>query len=472
MRILVLNPPAFRNRDYIREGRCMQTKSSWAALWMPLSLCYIAAVLRKDGHQVKLTDAIASRMNNKSLIRDNASFDPQLIILNTAIPSISGDMECASILKNAFPRVKIAVTGVFPSIYEKEVLAAYPQIDYAIMDEPEWISERLPEIIEGNCSPDTVKGLIFRKGDEIIVNERQDPGANNLDELPFPARDLLDNKKYRLPTNGQKFTLLSVGRGCPSGCIFCIANLYYGRKFRKRSADKIIREIEQCINDFGIRNFLFWGESFTSDPRYGEEICDEIIRSRIKITWSTTSRVDTLNKGLLAKMKQAGCILLGLGIESCDQVVLDNACKGITVEQIGRAVQMTKDAGIKTMGHFIFGLPGDTKESAMSSVRFACKNLDYAQFYAAIPYPHTVLGKMAVENSWIEESDHSKYELTRAVMGNGALSAKEIRKLRDYAYRKFYLRPEMFLQAIREVTSLRAFFSVLNFLKWIKPSRK
>ena len=210
MRILVLNPPAFRNRDYIREGRCMQTKSSWAALWMPLSLCYIAAVLRKGGHQVKLTDAIASRMNNDRIVRDNASFDPQLIILNTAIPSIKGDMECASILKKAFPQVKIAVTGVFPSIYENESLEAYPQIDYAIMDEPEWISERLPEIIEGNCSPESVKGLIFRKGDEIIVNERQNLGANNLDELPFPARDLLDNNKYRLPTNGQKFTLLSV----------------------------------------------------------------------------------------------------------------------------------------------------------------------------------------------------------------------------------------------------------------------
>ena len=472
MKILVLNPPAWKNQDFIREGRCMQTKSSWAALWMPLSLCYIAAVLRDRGHQVKLIDSIAARFNIKKLVKETAVFDPELVILNTAIPSIEGDMNCASILKKTFPGVKIAVTGVFPSIYERESLADYPDIDYAIMDEPEWVSARLPEIVSGNCPLDSVKGLIYRNGNDIIVNGRQDLAANKLDDLPFPARDLLDNNAYRLPTNGQKFTLLNVGRGCSSKCIFCIANLYYGRKFRKRSTENIILEIEHCRNKFGISNFLFWGESFTTDPRYGEEICDEIIMRNINITWLITSRIDTLNQDLLKKMKKAGCILLGLGIESYDQGVLNKACKGVTADQIDRAVQMAKDAGIKTMGHLMFGLPGDTKESAKKSIRFACNNLDYAQFYAAIPYPKTILGKIATENNWIVESDYSRFEQTRAVMGNGILSAKEIMKLRDHAYRRFYFRPKMFIQALREVTSLSSLFSILGFLKWIIPGRR
>ncbi len=471
MKILVLNPPAFRNRDYIREGRCMQTKSSWAALWMPLSLCYITAVLREKGHHVRLIDAIAEKLNIKKLALISESFNPEFIILNTAIPSIEGDMNCASILKKRLPAVKIAVIGMFPTIYESECLVRFSQIDYAVMDEPEWVTSRLTDVIAGNCSPASVKGLIYRIGNDVIVNERQNLAENNPDDLPFPARDLLNNNAYRLPTDGKKFTLLCIARGCPSNCIFCIANIYYGKKFRKRSVENIIQEIEQCINKFDITNFLFWGESFTTDARYGEEICDEIIKKRLKISWSTTSRVDTLNPTLLNKMKEAGCILLGLGIESYEQDVLNIARKGITTSQIDKAVLMTREAGLNTLGHFMFGLPGDTKGSALKSIRFACKNLTYAQFYAAIPYPKTELGRIAGENNWIEESDYSCFELTESVMGNGSLSAKEIKKLRDGAYKKFYFRPKMLLQTMREVTSIASFLSVLNFMNWIMPKK-
>jgi anaerobic magnesium-protoporphyrin IX monomethyl ester cyclase len=471
MNILVLNPPAFRNRDYIREGRCMQTKSSWAALWMPLSLCYVSAVLRESKHNVKLIDAIAERLDNKKLVEIFLSFSPGLVFLNTAIPSIDGDMECAMVLKNTLPSVRVSIIGMFPTLFGGESLERFPQIDFAIMDEPEWVSKVLPEVITGNVAPESVNGLIWREGTRVIVNKKQRLSENNPDNLPFPARDLLNNSAYRLPTNGQKFTLLSVGRGCSSNCIYCVANVYYGKKFRKRSVNSIITEIAQCVDLFGIKNFLFWGESFTSDQKYGEEICDEIIRNGLKISWSTTSRVDTINPSLLKKMKDAGCILLGLGIESYDQDVLDRARKGITINQIDSAVQMTKDAGLKTMGHFMFGLPGDTKESANKSIDFACRNLTYAQFYSAIPYPGTELGKIASVNKWITESDYSKFELTNSVMGNETLTAAEVTKLRNYAYRKFYFRPKMLIQTMREVTSISALLSLLNFIKWINPGK-
>lgn len=450
----------------------MQTKSSWAALWMPLSLCYVAAVLRRDGHQIRLIDAIAEKINSEKLAQISASFKPELIILNTAIPSIEGDMNCASILKKTLPSVNIVAIGMFPTIYQRECLAHYIQVDYAVIDEPEWVSARIPDVIAGKCSPFSLKGLIYRDGNNIIINEKQNLAENSLNDLPLPARDLLNNNAYRLPTNGQKFTLLSVGRGCPSNCIYCIANIYYGKKFRKRSVENIMQEIEQCINEFNITNFLFWGESFTTERKYGEEICDEIIKRNFRISWSTTSRVDTLNQSLLDKMKRAGCILLGLGIESYDQNVLNNAHKGLTIDQIDRAILMTRHAGLKTMGHFVFGLPGDTEVSALKSIRFACKNLNYAQFYAAIPYPETELGKIATENNWIEESDYFRFDLTQSVMGNGSLSAKEIKKLRDYAYRKFYFRSKMIFQTIRDVSSITSFLSILNFLRWIKPKSR
>jgi radical SAM superfamily enzyme YgiQ (UPF0313 family) len=234
----------------------------------------------------------------------------------------------------------------------------------------------------------------------------------------------------------------------------------------------VVNEIEECLAKFDIRNFLFWGESFTTDQKYGEEICDEIIKRDLKISWSTTSRVDTLNQPLLEKMKKAGCILLGLGIESYNQEILNNARKCITIEQIDRAVSMVRRAGINSMGHFMFGLPGDTKETAAKSIKFACKNVDFAQFYCAIPYPKTELGRIARDRDWIDNYDYTQFDLTSAVMGNETLTAKEIKRLRDQAYRKFYFRPIMLIKTIREVGSFRSFFSILNFINWIKPGKK
>jgi anaerobic magnesium-protoporphyrin IX monomethyl ester cyclase len=471
MKVLVVNPPAYNKKDFIREGRCMQTKSSWAALWMPLSLCYISAMLRKDGHEVQLIDCIAEKMNESKFLDLCREFVPEMVVLNTAIPSIPGDMKTASAIKATLPAAKIAIVGMFPSLYEKECLERFQQIDFAIMDEPEWAVSDLASALSGNKALEKVRGLIFRKVKEIIVNERQNLWENNLDDLPFPARDLLNNDAYRLPTNRKRFTLLSVGRGCSEKCIYCVANLYYGKRFRKRSVESVIREIEECTEKYDIRNFLFWGESFTTDPEYGAAICDEIIKRNINIIWSSTSRVDTLNKTLLDKMKRAGCILLGLGIESYNQEVLNRARKRITVEQIDAAVDMVRSVGIKSMGHFVFGLPGDTRESAFKTIDFACRNLSFAQFYCAIPYPKTEFGKIAAEQNRIIDTDYTQFELTRSVSGNENLSPRAIKKIRDYAYRRFYFRPKMIIRTLREVESFRALFSVLNFMDWIKPGK-
>ena len=471
MKVLIVNPPAYNKKDFIREGRCMQTKSSWAALWMPLSLCYISAVLRKEGHEIKLIDCIAEKMGEGKFLGAAIEFMPELVVLNTAIPSVPGDMKTAAAIKKILPAAKIVIVGMFPSLYEEKCLRDFQQVDFAIMDEPEWAVSALASSVAGKKPLELVRGLIFRKGEEIIVNERQNLWENNLDDLPFPARDLLKNDAYRLPTNGKRFTLLSVGRGCSERCIYCVANLYYGKRFRKRSVESVINEIEECIEKYDIQNFLFWGESFTTDPEYGESICDEIIKRKIKITWSSTSRVDTLNKKLLDKMKQAGCILLGLGIESYDQEVLNRARKRITVEQIDAAVEMVRNSGIKSMGHFVFGLPGDTRESALKTIDFACRNVSFAQFYCAIPYPGTELGKIAAEQNWMTDADYTQFELTRSVTGNENLSPREIKKIRDYAYRRFYFRPGMIIQTLREIDSVRALFSVLNFIGWIKPGK-
>jgi radical SAM superfamily enzyme YgiQ (UPF0313 family) len=468
MKIFIINPPSFDNKDYIREGRCMQTKSSWAALWMPLSLAYIGGKLRQEGNEVRLSDCIAERKNIENLLQISQEISPEMFVLNTAYPSIEMDRKTAEILKEKFPQTKIVIIGLFPTLLEKKALEFFAAADFAVVGEPEWVVSKLVDNLNKNRDLNDVKGLIWKDQDKISVNDPQVVWENNLDELPFPARDLLDNSKYTLPTNGEKFTLLSVGRGCPFSCIYCTANVYYGKRFRKRLVESVVDEIEECVNKYAINNFLFWGESFTIDQKYGEAICDEIMKRKIEITWSTTSRVDTLNKVLLDKMKKSGCALLGLGIESTNQEILDKARKGTNMEEIKKAVTLVKNSGIQSMGHFIFGLPGETEETAKKSIDFALKSdLDFAQFYCSIPYPKTKLGEIARENNWVESEKYADFDLTKSIMRNEKLTSREIKKFRDKAYLKFYVRPKIFWKTLKEVKSLKNFISSMDFLKWM-----
>lgn len=469
MKVLVVNPPAYENKDYIREGRCMQTKSSWAALWAPLSLTYIAAIMREEGYEVRLIDCIAEKINKQNLLEIVKKFLPNLVVLNTAFPSIKGDMDMAELIKKHDPNIKIIAIGMFPTILEDKCMNTFNQIDFGVVGEPEWVVKNLVNSLDEKKPIENIKGLLHRKDGKVYKNEPQDFKLNDVEKLPIPARDLLKNECYILPINRQKFTLLSIGRGCPHSCIFCVARVYYGSKFRKRSIESIIKEIKECQDKQGISNFLFWGESFTIDPKYGEQICDAIIQNGLKISWSTTSRVDTLNDTLLMKMKQAGCILLGLGIESSNQKIIDTANKNTTLSKIKSGIEMVKKAKINSMGHFIFGLPGETKETAKETIKFACKcGVEFAQFYCAVPYPKTELGRIAYENNWVETDDYSQFDLNKSIMGNGNLTPQQIKKFRDLAYRKFYFRPKMLIQTLKEVNSVRSFFSSLDFLGWIK----
>lgn len=469
MNILILNPPAHGGRQYIREGRCMQTRSSWAALWMPLSLAYVAAVLRADGHRIKLLDCIADGVDLPRLLAECEAFAPDLVFLNTAFPSIAGDRATGAALKHHAPATPIAILGMFPTLLEDQSLAEIPAADFAIVGEPEWAARKLADALQARGPLAEVKGLVWRQADAIRVNAPQDLAANDLDTLPFPARDLLHNNAYRLPINGEVFTLLNIGRGCPHPCIFCAAPAYYGRHFRKRGVQGVGHEIQECVEKYGIRHFLFWGESFTADPRYGEALCDEILARHLRIVWSTTSRVDTLSPALLAKMKRAGCAMLGLGIESSDPQILARARKQVALAQITKAINLVHAAGIKTMGHFIFGLPGETRETAEATIHFALRSgLHYAQFYCAVPYPKTELGKLAGDHGGRQASDYAAYDLATSIMGNEALSRREIKALRDRAYRRFYLRPRMAWQVLAEIKSWRHFFAALDFFKWIR----
>ncbi len=468
MKTYLVNPTIWGGDKFIREGRCMQKASSWVANWPPITLATLGAIAKKRG-EVRLVDGNVEKLTLDGLLEEIKAFKPDIVVVNTGFPSIDGDMAVAGRMKESLPGTKIIAFGVYFTLLGEEGAKNYPFIDIAIIGEPErTFEEIIVAIDEKREDYSGIKGIAYRDPAGIRVTEER-PLIEDLDSLPLPDRTLLKNKRYVLPHNGKAFTLINAARGCPYRCIYCIVAPYYGRKMRRHSVDYITSEIKECLDRYGIKEFLLWEEIFTLDREYVLELCAAIQKKMLPMRWAATTRVDRIDREMLGAMKKAGCYLLGLGIESGDQAILDSAKKGQTLDGVRRAVRLCNEAGIKTMGHFIFGLPGETRRTAENTIKFMLSlGLDYVQCYCAVPYPKTELGLTAQRNGWISAGAWSEYDFGgESILRTETMRAEEVSYFRGKAFRSFYFRPRYIAKAIKEIGLLR-FFKMLGFLKWMK----
>ncbi len=246
----------------------------------------------------------------------------------------------------------------------------------------------MPQAIASQQPFSDIAGLTWRDPAGSIISNPARPFIDDLDSLPFPAWHLLSHQKYVLPLKGRPFLIIAPQRGCPFNCTFCTCQTYYGKKLRIRSTENIIAEIQYDMERFGVRDFFFWAETFVVDRQHVAELCQAMLDASLGISWTCNSRIDIVDEELLKLMARAGCWMISYGIESADQQVLDAVRKGTRVEQAAVAVSLARAAGIKTAGHFIFGLPGDTEEAMRKTLKLARSlKLDVAQFYSAVPFP-------------------------------------------------------------------------------------
>jgi anaerobic magnesium-protoporphyrin IX monomethyl ester cyclase len=465
----LINPTLQGKQRFIREGRCMQKASSWAGAWPPVSLAILGAVAKAWG-KVRLRDGNVEKLTLDGLLEDIRGFAPGLVVVATGFPSIDDDMAAAGAVKERFPKVKVCAFGVFFTILEKEGFLQYPFLDFAVIGEPEETFAELGAALDrGETRFDGIRGIIYREGNEVRQTPPR-PLTADLDRLPHPDRSLLKNGRYRLPHNNRLYTLVNTARGCPYRCSFCIVGSYCGSTVRKHSIPYVIDELRACVRDYGIREFLFWEEAFTLDKQYLLDFCRAIADQRLSIGWAATTRAGSLNDEIAAAMKRAGCYLLGLGIESADQGILDRAGKKQTVEEVRRAVALCRKHRIATMGHFIFGLPGETPETAEATIRFMLGlGLDYMQSYCAVPYPTTALGAEAKAKGWLRGRNWSQYDFGgSSIMRTETLSPEEIDAYRDRAFRSFYFRPLYLLKRLFSGVSVFQLARAARFREWMK----
>lgn len=464
MKILLINPPSPEGTPFTREGRCMQKEGVWTTVWPPLSLCTIGAILRDAGFEVKISDCPSEGIDNEGLQAILTEFKPDLLVIDTATPTIIHDLKVPALAKSVLPQVKTAVFGIHVGVLPEQTFDISTELDFIIRGEPEFSVLEIARRMEQGEDFQETAGISLRENG--VVKHFQDRQlCRELDKLPIPAWDLVDVKHYRLPFNRRKFLMVMSSRGCPYDCTFCVAQQYYGKKIRKRSPQRIADEIECCMEEFGVYDFFFWSESFTIIKKNIHELCDEILQRRLKIKWVCNSRADNIDEQLLNKMKRAGCWMISFGIESGDQDILDRSKKKITLEQIQHAVKLTHDAGFQIAGHFVLGLPGETEETLRKTAEFSRKlDLDYAQFYCAAPWPGSRLYDEAVKEGWLATNDWKLFEQSYCVLEYPQISGRRIMELRDKITYSFYFRPKIIWKTLKKIGSPAEFRSFLGMV--------
>jgi radical SAM superfamily enzyme YgiQ (UPF0313 family) len=471
-KVYFINPPVKDPKiKMIREGRCMQRSGTWTAIWAPYSLCIAAAILEEQGIECKVSDCVVEEMNFSGLEKEILEFKPNAIIINTSTPSIWNDLSTASLAKKINKYILTVTIGIHPSEKVQECFDFEKNLDLIIRGEPEETFKELFNLISNKKNFSKVKGISYRKNDKII-NNPQRPLMENLDWLPIPAWHLINLKYYTLPFVDKPFLLLGTARGCPHLCTFCYAKSYYGRGFRPRSPKKIVDEIEFIKNKFGVEEFLMWTEAFTINKKYCIEICDEIIKRNIKINFVCNSRVDSVDIELLEKLKQAGCWMIGYGVESGNQEIINKTKKGITLEQTRKAFAMTRKVGIETTAHTVIGLLDESPKTVKESFKFIKEiDPDFAQFYCAVPMPWTEIYEEANKKGYLISKNYEDYEQNISIMHTGKMTPQEVVKWRGWIYRRFYLRPITIWRTIKRIKNfhnLKKFtLMVKDFLTWV-----
>ena len=411
----------------------------------PLGLAYIAAVLRKNNHNVKIIDLNVDE-NLWGLLSER----------NWGLIGLSGDtsrypvaMKIAEQIKKYY-EYKIVTGGPHVTFFDKETLDT-GVIDYVARGEGEYVMANLANALENNLDVAEIKGLSFERNGKLIRTESVPP-IKDLDGLPFPARDLLSMKKYKITRfYGRPITNILTTRGCPFNCYFCSSSQFFGLLWRTRSPKNIVDEMEEVKQKYGYDAFAFVDDNFTLNAKRVIEISKEVLRRKLDVIWWAFSRVDELlrNEEMIKWMAKSGCKMIFLGIESVSKKILDEYNKRITANDSVKAMELLRKYGITTWGSFIIGALDETKEMILDTVRFAkLLNPRNVQFSVLTPFPGTRLYADTEKQGLIVHKNWEYYDGAHAVMHTKYLEPHELQYLLNRAYISFYIRPNRLIKIL------------------------
>lgn len=463
MRIaLVFNP--FKYKVHEENIRIVQ---KYFGLFPPLSLAWVAAIAEKAGHKAIIIDARTLNLTKEETLEILKEFRPDLIGFMMTTYMFPDTLEWIRVVKKHL-QVPVVIGGYNLRVYPAESIS-YPEIDFGVVEHAYYtMPALLKELAKESPNPDAVPGLVYKKDGKVIITPH--PQKIVFDEFPNPARHLLPNELYaEFPTERKNFTVMVTSLGCPFECKFCEAG---GTPYNSRSPQTVVKEIEECYHQYGVREIDIFDYEFTGVRKRVFEICRLLQEKDLDLTWACRSRADTVNGELLQEMKRAGCDRIYFGLESGVQRILDGVNKKITLKQIRDTINICRDLGIKTLGFFLIGAPGEKEETVRATVRFAkTLNLDYVQFSKCLAKPLTPLWRELVKDTkkdywqdWVLAKEDDR-ELPRPWT---ALNNERINRLARWTYLSYHARPLWLLRHLLKIRSYpelkRKFLAFLDML--------
>ena len=408
--------------------------------WFPQGLAYIASALVGEGYDVELYSQDLHHYPDGHLTEylNKNKFD---II---CVSVIAGYYQYRKLLKisdaiNKSKQRPIYILGGHGPSPEPEFFLKKTNADIVVIGEGETTIIELMETIERKKSLNTVKGIGFRYGEKVVVNEIRTL-IRDIDAIPFPAYELFPIDYYRLlrmphATNRDFVMPVLTGRGCTFECVFCYR---LDQGFRPRSNESIIEEIKLLKRDYGITYIAFSDELLMSSIKRTVSLCEDFIKTDLKIKWDCCGRLNYAKPDVLKLMKKSGCVFINYGIEALDNQVLKNIKKGLTTEQIIKGIEATFNAGISPGFNIIFGNIGDNRETLHNGVDFLLKYDDGSQMRTirpVTPYPGSPLYYDAIEKGLLKDCEDF-YENKHT---NSDLLAINFTKMNDDAFHRCLL---------------------------------
>jgi len=395
----------------------------------PLSLSYLAGALAREGIDVNILDFLVTRYHPEKLRRELEEYRPQLVGATCVSLNYPITRRMLKVCKAFDPHIFTVIGGPHVTFAPEETLLHSPWIDAIVIGEGERTLVELVRAVEEHKDIHQVPGIAFVDGGMVVKTPPQ-VRIEDLDQLPLPAHELLPMAKYR--ALGTPCTIIT-SRGCPYSCIFCSGRRMFGPKVRFRNPELVVDEIEKLQYDFGLAKINIVDDTFTLNHDHTRAVCDEMLRRNLKIKWSVFARVDRINEDLAQLMNRAGCEWVLFGVESADEGILKTIKKGITPEDVRRGVKIAAEAGINVFNSFIFGLPGESRETALKSLAFGDElyqkyGAKYG-FHMLSPLPGTELYERAKDYGIrILSRNWSRYNANEPITETATMSTEMIKE--------------------------------------------